>query len=163
MFGLSFSEIIVISIVALLVLGPERIPVVARTVGRTLAELRRSVDSLKQDLSLNDFAKDIQTLRQLPRLPSELGLRTEPIEIVTPLPQMPESSTSPNGDSEINLAQEQGHTETPSGEEFHSKEERGGEEQKLTDKQKLPCELKLPREQKLPSEQDQSEEQKLKV
>ena len=41
MFGISPSELIVIIIVALLVLGPDKLPGLARTLGRLTAEMRR--------------------------------------------------------------------------------------------------------------------------
>ena len=54
MFGLSFGEILVILVIALIVLGPERLPGFARTVGKTMADLRRTLDEMKLDLSLHD-------------------------------------------------------------------------------------------------------------
>ncbi len=50
MFGLGFSEIIFISLLALIVIGPKELPEVARTIGRFLNELRRSTDVLREDL-----------------------------------------------------------------------------------------------------------------
>jgi sec-independent protein translocase protein TatB len=55
MFGLGFSEIMVICAVALLVLGPKNLPKAARTIGRTLAELRRTVDDIKKEVSLPEL------------------------------------------------------------------------------------------------------------
>ncbi len=52
MFGLGFGEILVILVVVLLVFGPDKLPDVARTLGRTLAELRRSVDDFKHELTM---------------------------------------------------------------------------------------------------------------
>lgn len=50
MFDVSFAELIVIGIVALVVIGPERLPAVARTVGYFLGRARRYVDQVKHDL-----------------------------------------------------------------------------------------------------------------
>ena len=74
MFGFSFGEIIVISAVALLVLGPERIPQVARTVGRFFAELRRATDEVKREFNYSDFAKNNPPFNL--NLPPSSGLRT---------------------------------------------------------------------------------------
>lgn len=52
MFGLGFSEIMVICAIALLVLGPKNLPKATRTLGRTLAELRRTVDDIKKEVYL---------------------------------------------------------------------------------------------------------------
>lgn len=46
MFGVGVPELLVIFIVALVVLGPERIPEVARALGKALAELRKATGGL---------------------------------------------------------------------------------------------------------------------
>src|SRR5690606_5325431 len=48
MFGLSFGEILIVLVVALLVLGPERLPKVARSIGKGLRDLRRTTGSLRE-------------------------------------------------------------------------------------------------------------------
>lgn len=50
MFESSFLEMLVIGIVALLVIGPERLPTVARTVGRWIGKVRRFVATTRADL-----------------------------------------------------------------------------------------------------------------
>ncbi len=60
-FGMGFGEILLIALVALIVLGPERLPEAARTVGKGIAEIRRAVEparSVWKDLSseLNNVA-----------------------------------------------------------------------------------------------------------
>jgi len=45
------GELLVILVVALLILGPERLPEAARRVGRMVAELRRSAEQVKEDLA----------------------------------------------------------------------------------------------------------------
>jgi TatA/E family protein of Tat protein translocase len=71
MFGLSLTEIVVVAVVALLVLGPDRIPSVARSIGRMLAELRRAVDEVKYEFRLQDV------MRPLPPTPRVGGLMAE--------------------------------------------------------------------------------------
>jgi len=51
MFDVGFSELIVIAIVALVVIGPERLPKVARTVGHLLGRMQRYVNDVKADIS----------------------------------------------------------------------------------------------------------------
>ncbi len=51
MFDIGFSELIVIAIVALVVIGPERLPKVARTAGHLLGRLQRYVSDVKSDIS----------------------------------------------------------------------------------------------------------------
>jgi sec-independent protein translocase protein TatB len=51
MFDVGFSEIIVIAIVALIVIGPERLPKVARTLGHLFGRMQRYVNDVKADIS----------------------------------------------------------------------------------------------------------------
>ncbi len=50
MFDISFFEIMVIAIVALIVIGPERLPQVARTLGHLISRCRQLVYSIKTDI-----------------------------------------------------------------------------------------------------------------
>lgn len=50
MFDISFSEILVIAAVALIVLGPERLPKVARTLGHLLGRAQRYANDVKNDI-----------------------------------------------------------------------------------------------------------------
>src|SRR5713101_3813422 len=51
MFDIGFSEIVVIAVVALIVIGPERLPKVARTLGHMFGRLQRYVSEVKADIS----------------------------------------------------------------------------------------------------------------
>jgi sec-independent protein translocase protein TatB len=51
MFDVGFSELIVIGIVALIVIGPERLPKVARTAGHLFGRLQRYVNDVKADIN----------------------------------------------------------------------------------------------------------------
>ena len=50
MFGLGFSEILFIAVLALILIGPEELPEVARTLGRFLNEIRRGSDSFRDEI-----------------------------------------------------------------------------------------------------------------
>ena len=54
MFGIGPQELLVIMVVGLLVLGPKRLPEIARSLGRGMAEFRRASSDLRQSLSLED-------------------------------------------------------------------------------------------------------------
>lgn len=51
MFDIGFSELMVIGIVALVVIGPERLPKVARTLGHLLGRAQRYVNDVKSDIN----------------------------------------------------------------------------------------------------------------
>ena len=51
MFDIGFSEIVVIAVVALIVIGPERLPKVARTLGHMFGRLQRYVNEVKADIN----------------------------------------------------------------------------------------------------------------
>lgn len=51
MFDIGFSELMVIGVVALVVIGPERLPKVARTLGHLFGKLQRYVSQVKSDIN----------------------------------------------------------------------------------------------------------------
>ena len=63
MFGISFGELLLVGLVALLVLGPERLPGAARTAGLWIGRLKRSFNAIKQEVEREIGADEIR--RQL--------------------------------------------------------------------------------------------------
>ncbi len=57
MFGIGFPELVVIFVVALIVLGPERLPELARGAARWVIELRKAADELKRELGADELEK----------------------------------------------------------------------------------------------------------
>ena len=67
MFDIGFSELMVIGVVALIVIGPERLPKVARTVGHLFGRMQRYVNDVKSDISREmelDELKKLQATMQ---------------------------------------------------------------------------------------------------
>lgn len=71
MFDIGFSELVVIAVVALIVIGPERLPKAARTLGHLFGRLQRYVNDVKSDISremeldeLRKLQRDVQTAAQ---------------------------------------------------------------------------------------------------
>ncbi len=67
MLGIGFPELVVIFIVALIVLGPERMPQVARQLARWVNEFRKAADELKKELAADEIEKskdEINKVRQ---------------------------------------------------------------------------------------------------
>jgi len=67
MFDVGFWELALIGVVALLIVGPERLPGVARTVGLWLGKARRILREAKADLEREMKAHDIEALHDLKR------------------------------------------------------------------------------------------------
>jgi sec-independent protein translocase protein TatB len=64
MFDIGFSELIVIALVALIVIGPEKLPKVARTAGALLGRLQRYVSDVKSDIQREMQIEDLKRLQQ---------------------------------------------------------------------------------------------------
>lgn len=64
MFDIGFSELVVIALVALIVIGPERLPRVARTAGHLLGRLQRYVSDVKADINREIQLEDLKKLQQ---------------------------------------------------------------------------------------------------
>ncbi|NMG35279.1 twin-arginine translocase subunit TatB [Azoarcus sp. TTM-91] len=64
MFDFGFSELLVIGVVALIVIGPERLPKVARTAGHLLGRLQRYVSDVKSDIQREMQLEELKKLQQ---------------------------------------------------------------------------------------------------
>jgi sec-independent protein translocase protein TatB len=64
MFDLGFSEMAVIGLVALVVLGPERLPKVARQAGHWLGKLQRYVSDVKSDINRQMELEELRNLQK---------------------------------------------------------------------------------------------------
>ena len=63
MFDIGFSELMVIAVVALIVIGPEKLPKVARTVGHLFGRMQRYVNDVKSDISREMALDDLRKLQ----------------------------------------------------------------------------------------------------
>ena len=64
MFDVGFSEIVVIGVVALIVVGPERLPKAARTMGLLFGRLQRYVTDVKADISREMELDELRKLQK---------------------------------------------------------------------------------------------------
>ena len=64
MFGVDFSELMVILVVALIVIGPERLPKVARTLGHLWGRAQRYVNGVKADIARDMAIEEFRQLQQ---------------------------------------------------------------------------------------------------
>ncbi len=64
MFGIGFPELLLIAVIALVVIGPKRLPDLAKALGRGFAEFRRATDELKQTFEEEARVSRAQELRK---------------------------------------------------------------------------------------------------
>jgi TatA/E family protein of Tat protein translocase len=66
MFGIGTPELIVIIVVALIIIGPKKLPDIAKAMGRALGEFRRATDEIRENF---DLASIDQKPRGAPSVP----------------------------------------------------------------------------------------------
>ncbi len=64
MFDFSFSELVVIMVVALIVIGPERLPKVARTMGLLWGRAQRYINGVRADIERDMQMEELKQLKQ---------------------------------------------------------------------------------------------------
>lgn len=64
MFGIGIPELILIIIIALVVVGPKRMPDLAKTVAKGVAEIKRATDEVKGSLVDNPVRKEMTEIKR---------------------------------------------------------------------------------------------------
>ncbi len=78
MLGIGPWELVVILIIALLVVGPKRLPEVMRAIGRVLAELRKTAEEIKEEVLDQEEKEEIQkSLQEIGEVPYLIQERLE--------------------------------------------------------------------------------------
>ena len=106
MFDFSFPELMVVLVVALVVIGPERLPKVARTLGHLYGRAQRYVNGVKADISRDMAIEEYRQMQQ--KIQSEAQAVEQSIKnvaftadeqmqqlntlVVRPLPESPDTS-----------------------------------------------------------------------
>ena len=97
MFDVGFSELVLIAVVAMIVIGPERLPKVARTAGALLGRMQRYVNNVKSEVVREMQFEDLKKLQQEIQAqskqvensilaPSEVSQAQTEIHLVNPTP-----------------------------------------------------------------------------
>ncbi len=84
MFGIGMPELLLILVLALIVLGPKKLPELARALGKGMAEFRRATDELKEEFKQMEHEIDSSpeaTVKDDPLLekPSETHPQPNPL------------------------------------------------------------------------------------
>ena len=81
MFDIGFQELMIIFIVALLVFGPEKLPELARTMGKWISEIKRGVYTAKSQIE-QEFNTDFKLPDEdiIKNLPKDIGGTEEPAD-----------------------------------------------------------------------------------
>jgi len=61
MFGLGMPEILLILAIALIVIGPQKLPELAKTLGRAMGEFKRSAQDLKRSIDMDSTLQDVKS------------------------------------------------------------------------------------------------------
>lgn len=92
MFGIGLPELIIIMVIALIIIGPSKLPDLAKALGRGMAEFRKATQEIKDSLDLNGDIEEVR--RDLADSISGLDRSPEP-EYLEPDPDsVPESDDS---------------------------------------------------------------------
>ncbi|MCL4245934.1 MAG: Sec-independent protein translocase protein TatB [Candidatus Dadabacteria bacterium] len=80
MFGIGTSEILIILVIALLVLGPKEIPKIARTLGKGMRELERAKNELKSSIEFEIHEEDAKQELSKKEAEAEAAGDTTPLD-----------------------------------------------------------------------------------
>ena len=64
MFGMGWMEILLIMAIGLIVIGPEKLPELAKTLGKAMGELKRATSDLKESVDIEDFKNPIEEFKE---------------------------------------------------------------------------------------------------
>ncbi|MCD6214018.1 MAG: twin-arginine translocase subunit TatB, partial [Candidatus Desulfofervidus sp.] len=60
MFSIGMQELLIILVIALIVLGPKRLPEIARALGKGMREFRKATQEIKESIDLESELKEIE-------------------------------------------------------------------------------------------------------
>jgi len=100
MFGIGMPELLLILALALIVIGPKKLPDIARALGRGMAEFKRATDEMK-----NSFNEEVRTAETRDKLLQEGKIRAPGVE--APVNPYTEGTTGGEADAAPESAEKQ--------------------------------------------------------
>lgn len=97
MFGVGMPELVVIMVVALIVLGPKRLPEAARGIGKILGEFRRATSGIGEELENARLLLEIEARKAAEAAESPSASRSAAPPVTDPEPPQPLPGTEPAG------------------------------------------------------------------
>lgn len=79
MFGIGMPELIIIFVIALIIIGPKKLPDLARALGKGMAEFRKATNDIKANLDIEDEVKGME--EELADSVSGLIDESEPVDV----------------------------------------------------------------------------------
>jgi sec-independent protein translocase protein TatB len=101
MFDVGFPELVLIAVIGLLVLGPQRLPKVAAELGKWIGRARRTATQLRRQLEREIELEDLERMRTARPSPPPAVPSSEPLAESAPAPVAP--STSETGPAPVEM------------------------------------------------------------
>ncbi len=131
MFDLGIQELVVIFVVALLVVGPKRLPEIARSMGKGIGELKRALDGVKTQINSElHEVKDIKELKDLDpiALKNELFKTDDLFKIEEEKPQTAPKPEEPNNkEQSVSAAEKESDKGGPQTDQSKPRQDQKGE------------------------------------
>lgn len=109
MFDIGFTELLIVGVVALIVLGPERLPHAVKTAGMWIGKIKRTLGSVQKEISEELRVEEMrrEAKEQQERLEKEVDSMTKPFheslreDLLKPSPQPEKTATAEASDESV--------------------------------------------------------------
>ena len=88
MFGIGFGEMVVIAVLLLVAVGPDKLPTMIKTVAKTYRQFRRAANDIRASTGIDDLLRD-EELKELAELRKQKLLAMQQKPVAKPLPPKP--------------------------------------------------------------------------